>query len=289
MRIDYPRQCTPALTWLVCALLAGFLLQLVARVAWPGGDAVIEQQLGLTTVGLQQWHVWTILTHGFLHDSHYFFHALGCLTLVYFVGRELLPLLRARSLLALFFAANAIGAIFWALVHRRTGGMHLGSMAAACAFLAVFAFSFPDRRMDFLVLFVPVSLKPKHLAWLFLGLSTAGFLFFELGGGPQPFGRFTVASSAHLGGFFAGWLYHRFVQNPAWPRLRRFGSRQTVGSPAGLPAAELDPLPEATATRADLRGRVDRILDKINSDGFGSLTAEEKRLLDEARHLLSRH
>jgi hypothetical protein len=34
---------------------------------------------------------------------------------------------------------------------------------------------------------------------------------------------------------------------------------------------------------------VDRILDKINSHGFGSLSPEEKRLLDEAKDLLSRH
>jgi hypothetical protein len=40
--------------------------------------------------------------------------------------------------------------------------------------------------------------------------------------------------------------------------------------------------------REDLRAEVDRILDKINSDGFGALTADEKRLLDDARDLLSR-
>jgi hypothetical protein len=40
--------------------------------------------------------------------------------------------------------------------------------------------------------------------------------------------------------------------------------------------------------RADLRAEVDRILDKINSQGFGALTEEEKRRLDEAKDLLSR-
>jgi hypothetical protein len=39
---------------------------------------------------------------------------------------------------------------------------------------------------------------------------------------------------------------------------------------------------------ADLRLEVDRILDKINSEGFGALTDDEKRLLDEAKDLLSR-
>ena len=32
----------------------------------------------------------------------------------------------------------------------------------------------------------------------------------------------------------------------------------------------------------------DRILDKINSQGFGALTPEEKRILDEAKDMLSR-
>jgi hypothetical protein len=33
---------------------------------------------------------------------------------------------------------------------------------------------------------------------------------------------------------------------------------------------------------------VDRILDKINSQGFGSLTAEEKQLLAEAKDRMKR-
>jgi hypothetical protein len=40
--------------------------------------------------------------------------------------------------------------------------------------------------------------------------------------------------------------------------------------------------------RDHLRAEVDRILDKINSEGFGALTEDEKRRLDEARDLLSR-
>ncbi|MEI7438422.1 MAG: DUF6576 domain-containing protein, partial [Thermoleophilia bacterium] len=38
--------------------------------------------------------------------------------------------------------------------------------------------------------------------------------------------------------------------------------------------------------KEELRVEVDRILDKINSQGFGALTAEEKRRLDEAKDLL---
>jgi len=52
-----------------------------------------------------------------------------------------------------------------------------------------------------------------------------------------------------------------------------------------LPAA---PEPVNVGSREHLRAEVDRILDKINSQGFGALTADEKRILDEARDLLSR-
>jgi hypothetical protein len=44
-----------------------------------------------------------------------------------------------------------------------------------------------------------------------------------------------------------------------------------------------------TRATGDLRAQVDLILDKINSQGFGALTPEEKRILDEAKDLLSRH
>jgi hypothetical protein len=40
--------------------------------------------------------------------------------------------------------------------------------------------------------------------------------------------------------------------------------------------------------RPDLKAEVDRILDKINVSGFGSLTPEEKRTLDQARDMMSR-
>ena len=41
--------------------------------------------------------------------------------------------------------------------------------------------------------------------------------------------------------------------------------------------------------RDQLKAEVDRILDKINSKGFASLTPEEKKTLDDAKDLLSRN
>ncbi len=44
---------------------------------------------------------------------------------------------------------------------------------------------------------------------------------------------------------------------------------------------------QQSASRDALRAEVDRILDKINLHGFGSLTPAEKRVLDDARQHLN--
>jgi hypothetical protein len=154
-----------------------------------------------------------------------------------------------------------------------------------------FACVAPEREITFLLFFVlPVTLKPKILAWILLAIDTLGFLFNESPGGALDGGA-GIAHSAHLGGMLAGWLYFRllYANNGldraagASFRLPLF-RRQTKKTPAPLP----DDSPPVHSAPVNLRAEVDRILDKINSHGFGALTEQEKRLLDDAKDLLSR-
>jgi hypothetical protein len=55
-----------------------------------------------------------------------------------------------------------------------------------------------------------------------------------------------------------------------------------------MPAAKRSSSASPAQPTSHLRAEVDRILDKINSQGFGALTAQEKRVLDEAKDLLNR-
>jgi hypothetical protein len=133
--------------------------------------------------------------------------------------------------------------------------------------------------------FFPVNFRIRHLVYAVLAVDVLGLLFYEVSDARAPLG---VTPSAHLGGMLAGWIYFRFfhvgngwdrasgLSLPAWLRWPRRANRPS--KPAG--AAPRSPLP--------LRAEVDRILDKINSQGFGALTEEEKRVLDEAKDLLSR-
>jgi len=288
---------TSPLTWLMCSVVACFLIQMVLH-TWFKDDSLVREQLGLTVAGLKQGHVWTLLTYGFLHSPDFLLYIICNLFALYFLGRELLPLLGTRRFFALYLSAIACGGLAWAAVNGHHEGallarggqqdMLLGATAGIDALLIVFACFFPNQEMTFLFFFVPVQLKPKYIALSVVLFDLFGFAFYEVMGAYSPFG---FAHSAHLAGMLVGLVYYRFLHDAEWRILSR---RADLALPRWLkgPARIAAPAPAYRidlSNRSDVRAEVDRILDKINSQGFGALTAEEKHLLDEARDLLSRH
>jgi membrane associated rhomboid family serine protease len=287
MRDSYEARRTSVLTWLISAIAAAFVLQNVfAR--WFGTGFAFERLLGLTADGLRAGHVWVLLTYGFLHPTGNLLEILGNLLALYFIGRELVPMLGGRRFLAVYAAALMAGGALWSACHWGGGGMLLGASPAILALFMVFACFFPDRPIQLLILFLfPVTFKPKYLAIALVAIDLLGFAFYEMLGNPSPF---DFAPSAHLGGIAVGWIYYRWVHDTRWPRLR---ARPEIELPRWMKRGAKAPAAEPTyrvnvGGRSELRAEVDRILDKINAHGFGSLSAEEKRRLDEARDALSR-
>ncbi len=285
MRHDYPSERTSVLTWLLCAILGGFGLQLILGSDWFGGQLVLQDQLGLSSQALRHGWIWTLVSHAFLHDTGNLFHVIGVALLLYFIGGELLPLLGPRRFLGLYFGATIVGGLAWALAHWHVVGMHLGSMAAADAMLVVFACFYPNRQIDFLLFFViPVRVRPKHLVLFLLGFEAIGLVAYEIYGAARPFEQFSLAHSAHLGGMLVGWVYFRFVHEARW----RPGVRPKSSESKGVSEGKDEAGKENTRANRNLRAEVDRILDKINSHGLASLTPREKHVLDEAKDSLSR-
>lgn len=289
MRSDYPRETTSALTWLLSAVIAGSVLQFVFDLFLH--SRAFLHLFGLTPGGLLQGKVWTLLTFTFLHANilHLVVNALG----LFLIGREIAPMLGSRAVVQFSAGASVLGGLLWFASHfwAANPSTLVGASAVVAAMFVFFACVAPEREITFLLFFVlPVTLKPKIAAWIFLALSLLGFLFNELPGGMFDWGT-GIAHSAHLGGMLAGWLYYRFFYaNNGWDRAadttllpRGLFRRATKATPP--PAA---PPPSLLTGPADLRAEVDRILDKINSHGFGALTEQEKRLLDDAKDLLSR-
>ena len=99
-----------------------------------------------------------------------------------------------------------------------------------------------------------------------------------------------VAHSAHIGGFIGGfaafWMFTLYQPS--------FTSKQggvTVEPPKWMKGSKIvlaakQKFKVNVTSRKDMQAEVDRILDKINRRGFGSLTLEEKDTLDRAKEFL---
>jgi membrane associated rhomboid family serine protease len=289
MRDSYERRRTGVLTWLLCAIVAAYLVQSVlTRIPVLLGSG-IDGSLGVSGFGLRSGHLWTLLTYGFLHDTGNLLQVITYLLVIYFVGREVIPIMGSRRFLGFYAAALVAGALAWSAVHWRGPEVLVGASAAVCALVILYACFFPNREVTLLLFFVlPVTLKPKYVAWLILAVDLCGFVFYEVLGAASPLAG--IAHSAHLGGMAAGWVYYRYLHDADWGFGR---DRAEVELPRWMKSRDAAKIEAPTFSinmgdRGHLRAEVDRILDKINSDGFGSLSAAEKKVLDEARDLIGR-
>lgn len=284
MRSEYSRGgTTPAYVWLICAIVAMFVLELVVLSPKLGGAAILVHELSLTVEGVREWHLWTLLTHSFLHSTSSPWHILFTVSGLIFAGRELEPLLGAKRFLWLYAGMVLLGGLVWTAVNWTHGTGHIGAGSAVFGLLVVLACVHPQMEMSFFLF--PVQFNIRHIVYVLIAANALGLLLYEIPGTLLPLG---MTPSAHLGGMLAGWIYFRYLhashgldragglQLPAW--LRRWPKWRTssAGSSPRIPSP-------------NLRAEVDRILDKINSQGFGALTDQEKRVLDEAKDLLSRH
>ncbi|GAB5562220.1 MAG: rhomboid family intramembrane serine protease [Synoicihabitans sp.] len=301
MRSDYPRQTTSVLTWLLCAIVAGFILQNVFW-KWLGGPTgrSFDLLLALSPGGILTGKLWTLVTYSLLHSMTSFLHVVFNLLWIYLLGKELLPALGSKRFLWLYFAGVVGGGLLWLAASWNDPGLLVGASAGVCALLMVFAAMNPNRQITMLLFFIiPVTIKPKWLV-IFLGaFDLLGFLFYEIPGGA---GISNIAHSAHLGGFATGWIFFRYVHNgewggfgsgsssielPGWLKRKKQRPAQTGAYTVNVGGSKTSSS-SGTSRHVDLRAEVDRILDKINTSGFGALTDEEKRILDRAKDSLNR-
>jgi membrane associated rhomboid family serine protease len=291
MRDDYPRRGRTALTWLLSAIAAGFILEAVFERMFA--SSAFTQWFELSFGGVRHGLLWQVITYSFIHPLD---DVLSVLTVainmlcLYVLGREMESLLGARRFFVLYFGAVAAGAFFWLGANYNWGGVLTGAWPGILGCLTMYACVNPDEKLRLLVMFaLPVTIRPRYLVWFLFALSLCGMVFWELRGQALPL---QYSPSAHLGGIVAGFLYYQLVHKREWKNpdgrgeieLPRWMKRQKSSKIAEQPKYTVN-----LSSPADLKSEVDRILDKINSQGFGSLTPDEKRLLDDARDQLSKH
>ena len=228
-------------------------------------------------------HFWSFLTYAFLHNPAGFGHIAFNMLGIFFLGRTLLPELGEKRFLQLYLGASLGGGIIWYLFSFiSAGGVVVGASGALYGLIACFGLIYAETDINFMMV---LRMKGKMLLYVSLGIALFGLIFLEI------INRTGTAHSAHLGGMLGGYIFYKFIyqRNPGYGKGATFQMPDWLRPKADIrPKAKTYPYKVNIKPGKNLKAEVDRILDKINSKGFGALTPEEKKILDEAGDLLKK-
>jgi membrane associated rhomboid family serine protease len=215
---------------------------------------------------------WQFVTYGFMHDPKSFQHIIFNMLTLFFLGRDVEEHYGRAEFLRLYFVLLVFSGVASVAVNAARAApifiSLMGASGAITGIVALYALLFP-RRMLLFMFVIPMP------AWV-LGLL---MILLNMFGGMGVVGDPNVAYEAHLAGAAFALLYYQQRWNFgnmlrgrfSWLRLRGRPSLR-IHTPQDKPE-DKDAIPEA---------EVDRILEKIHSQGESSLTRKERRILESA-------
>jgi membrane associated rhomboid family serine protease len=221
---------------------------------------------------------WTMFTYMFVHQGfmHMFWNMLG----LFFFGPPLEGRWGSKEFIKYYVIAGLGGAAL-SFVFAPSSSI-VGASAAVYGVMLAFAMNWPDAPI-YIWGILPV--KAKYLVGVLGAVSFMSML--------QPGRSDNIAHAAHLGGFVAGFLYLKF-SGPGGPfsNFTRMMNRRKLKvvsdaeRPRPQPVGRTSSTPPAARRRGagedeKLLDQLDRVLEKISTQGMHSLTPEERRLLDE--------
>jgi membrane associated rhomboid family serine protease len=207
-------------------------------------------------------YVWQLVTYMFLHGG--FWHIALNMFVIYMFGSALEQVWGSDRFLRYYFICG-LGAAGFSFIFSYNTTV-IGASGAGYGILLAYAVLFPDAQIYVWGLF-PIRARTLVIVLIFVEL-VSGLL-----------GGDGIAHFAHLGGMLAGFLYLRGDRGfSQWWRRLRSGMRRS-----DRPRWQQDPRggPDADTINA--------ILDKISREGYGSLTENERRLLDEYSRKDTKH
>jgi membrane associated rhomboid family serine protease len=203
---------------------------------------------------------WTLVTYMFLHDPNSWSHILFNMIGLYVFGQNVEARLGPNRFITLYFLGGIAGGLA-SFVFAPYNPI-VGASAAIYSVMIAYAMYWPrDRILIYFV--IPVEI------WLAVIIFAALDLYGGWSGGG------TTAHFAHLGGLAAGFLYVKWLGERSGVKKFRKRVVEQVPERALVNWKRVDPKQVHEVNRDELN----RILDKINRTGLGSLTPDEKRFL----------
>ena len=215
--------------------------------------------------------VWEFITFQFIHGS--FGHLLFNSIALFFFGPWMERWWGAKKFLIYYLLCGAAGAVFFTLLvflkvlpHANAFSGLVGASAGIYGILVGVAVVAPNLRVALLI--PPIELSMRQLAIALLVIAIAQIVL--------PFGTNQGGEAGHLGGAILGFILLRFPFLLGGPPQIKFPRPPVV-----FDQAEPKIRPR-TAIEKDRESELDRILDKISSHGFQSLTDAERETLQKA-------
>jgi len=261
-------------TMVVTLILINVALYLANGLLTPETDAITYKLAASDNTLTNPLLWWQFLTYGFVHaksPGHILFNMLQ----LFFLGRAVEQLYGRWEFLRIYLVTLAVGSVIWAVssaifdpLQIAEGGLPsrrflIGASGAVCGVVILFVLNFPNQT---LILFpIPIPIK----AWV-IGVL---LIVFNVVGAVVQFGN--VAFGVHLSGMAFAYLYFRNRWSLRWLGGDLFSAKWFQRRPK---LRIHDPGEEDTR----LAQEVDRILEKIHSQGEDSLTRKERRTLESA-------
>lgn len=211
--------------------------------------------------------VWQPITYMFLHAG--FMHVGLNMFVLWMFGSELEREWGGPAFLRYYLITGAGAGLVTVLFSLQSTTPVVGASGAIYGVLLAYGLAYPNREVYIYFMF-PVKVK-YFVSFLAIVAFMASFQ-----SGPS-----TVSHLTHLSGMVIGWFYLK----SGWQSTGA-GWRQKVAQFREEHRARKHLL--ESLEEEQLHQQVDRILDKINSDGYNSLTEEEQEILYQASARFSR-
>lgn len=249
-----------AIKVLLIANVAVFLLDLITD------GKYLHAWLALDPIRVtQNFEAWRLVSYLFVHDlGAPFFHILINMLLLWMFGTPLVETMGERKFWWFFFATGLFSGlcslVFYSVTNNPT--TVIGASGAIFGLMFAFARFFPTQQ--FLILFL-FPVQARYAVLIFGAIELLSIMAND-----------RIAHIAHLGGAVFAWLYFTFEDRGA-AALSRWKHRKVEAAHRAVRKTQ----EEVGQVMVD----IDPILKKISKTGMGSLTKEEKDMLEKASEL----
>ena len=265
MHFGFPRW-TPVVKFLIALNVVIFVAEILILPSnlyvetdhGPAAVTILQKWLSVFPVSIT-WslQVWRIVTYQFLHGG--FRHIFWNMLLLYFFGTLLEGLWGSKRFIIFYLTCGAMGGILYPiLVHVGwlTEGYLIGASGGILGILAACAVISPNMRLFIFVIF---PIRMVVLALIIAGISILTLLR------PDRLGN-AGGQAAHFAGMAAGAAY-------AFLRSRSGGLKSRIQAGAWE---------KKVRAQGNLQAQLDKILEKVHTQGIQSLSRKEKKTLKQA-------